>query len=242
VIGAAKTMNTRFLLRLVLDGTAAGLLLAALAYYWLDNTMHECIGTGMFLLVAGHNILNRRWYGRLLKMKRDGAGRINILLTLLLLLAMLVLLASSLLISRTVFAFLSLDGGFTARQVHMLAAYWVVLIVSIHIGMRWSIVMGALRNAFGFAAESRTRAAVMRVLTLVIALQGVNASLEMAFAAKLFLRPVLDMWDFNESAQGFFLNYLSIIGLYAALAHYATLWIRRRKRVAATANVGALQP
>jgi thiosulfate reductase cytochrome b subunit len=51
---------------------------------------------------------------------------------------MLLLLASSLLISRTVFAFLSLDDGFTARQVHMLAAYWVVPIVSIHIGMRWS--------------------------------------------------------------------------------------------------------
>lgn len=30
----------------------------------------------------------------------------------------------------------------------------------------------------------------------------------------------LDMWDFNESALGFFLNYGSIVCLYAAVVHY----------------------
>lgn len=53
-------MSPFFVIRLLLDFTAAGLLLAALAYWWLDNTSHELIGTGMFILLLSHNVFNRR--------------------------------------------------------------------------------------------------------------------------------------------------------------------------------------
>jgi hypothetical protein len=223
-------VNASLPLRLVLDVAAAAALFAALAYYWLDNTAHELIGTGMFLLLLAHNVFHRRWFGTTAKKARDPAGRLNLSLTLLLLIAMLVLLASSLLISRTVFSVVALEDGVTARQVHKLAANWVVLLVSIHIGLRWTIVMAALRRAFGVNTSSRARTAVLRVLALGLALHGVQASFEMLVGSKLLLLPVLDMWDFNESTPRFFLNYLSIAGLYAALTHYAMQWIQRLRR------------
>jgi hypothetical protein len=223
-------VNASLPLRLVLDVAAAAALFAALAYYWLDNTAHELIGTGMFLLLVVHNVFHRRWFGTTAKKARAPAGRLNLALTLLLLVGMVVSLASSLLISRTVFSFAALEDGVTARQVHKLAAHWVVLLVSIHIGLRWTIVMAALRRGFGVSTASRARTAVLRVLALGLALHGVQASFEMLIGSKLLLLPVLDMWDFNESTPRFFLNYLSIAGLYAVLTHYAMQWIQRTRR------------
>lgn len=223
-------MNRGLLLRLVLDATAAAALLAALAYYWLDNTAHELIGTGMFLLLVVHNVFHRRWFGTAAKRSRDGAGRLNLVLTLLLLIGMVVLLVSSVLISRTVFSAMALEDSVTARQVHKLAAHWVVLLVSIHIGLRWTIVMAALRRGFRLTSASRARTAVLHVLALGLALHGVQASFEMLVGSKLLLLSVLDMWDFNESTPRFFFNYLSIAGLYAVLTHYAMQWMQRRRR------------
>ena len=222
-------MNRRLLLRLVLDAAATAALFAALAYYWLDNRAHELIGTGMFLLLVVHGVVHRRWYGKI-REKRDGVGRANVALTLLLLVAMLVLLATSLMISRTLFSFLSVEDAVTARRVHMVAAQWVVLLVSIHLGLRWTIVMGALRKSLRLTEANPVRTVVLRVLAAAIGLHGVQASFDMLFGSKLLLLPVLDMWDFSESTPRFFLNYLSIVGLYASLIHYGSQWMQRRRR------------
>jgi hypothetical protein len=63
-----------FLFRLALDALAVGLLLAAIAYGWLDNAAHEIIGTVMFLLLIGHNLFNRRWYGTIANGRREPRG------------------------------------------------------------------------------------------------------------------------------------------------------------------------
>jgi hypothetical protein len=225
-------MNKTFLIRLALDFTAAGLLLIGLAYYWLDNTTHELIGTGMFLLIIVHNIFNRRWYGTASKSARDPRGLINIAIILSLLIAMVALLITSVMISRAVFSFLSLDGGFTARQIHTLAAYWALVIVSIHLGMRWSTIMSAMRGTLGIATNT-IRTAISRVIAVAIAVHGVRSSIEMGIGSKLSLQLSLDWWDFGESTSGFFLHLISIVGLYVFLAHYAMKCLQWKRRRAA---------
>lgn len=64
----------------------------------------------------------------------------------------------------------------------------------------------------------------------VLALKGIQASFDMGLASKLMWRYSLDMWDFNADIPGFFVNYLSIMGLYAALTHYALEWLQARRR------------
>jgi hypothetical protein len=214
----------------VLDFIAAGLLLAALAYWWLDNTAHELISTGMFLLVIVHNVFNRWWYSTITRGRRAPRGLITTVLNLSLLTVMLVLLITSLMISRDVFGFLSLGGGFTAREIHKLASYWALVIMSIHLGLHWSMVMGVLRSAFGIAKRSTVRTAILRVVAVIIAAYGVHSSFEMTIGSKLVLHPTLDMWDFEESTLGFFVHYTSIIGLYVFLAHVAVTWIQNRQR------------
>jgi len=43
----------------------------------------------------------------------------------------------------------SVWGGFTARQVDTLAAYWVLVIVALHLGQRWLIVAGGILYSIG---------------------------------------------------------------------------------------------
>lgn len=223
-------MSHVFLLRLALDFMAAGLLLAGLAYYWLDNVAHELIGTGMFLLIVVHNIFNRRWYRTIPKARREARGLVNIAITLSLLTAMVVLLVTSLMISRTVFSFLPLSGGYTTRQIHTLAAYWALIIVSIHLGLRWSMIMNTVRGAFGITTNSTARAVALHVIAVAIAAYGVQSSFDMGIGSKLVAHITMDFWDFETSTLGFFLHVMSIVGLYASLAHYAVKRIQNRKR------------
>jgi len=219
-----------FLLRLTFDFIAAGLLLVALAYYWLDNTFHEIVGTGLFLLIIVHNVFNRRWYKTIPTSVHEARGLINSSTIVLLALTMLTLLVTSLMISRTVFGFLALDGGFSTRQVHILVAWWALIVVSLHLGMRWSMLMNVARNLFGVKRPSAMRTAVLRVIAAAIAIQGVRSSLELGMGAKLTAELTTDFWDFNESTIGFFGHLVAIAGLYMAVAHYAFKWVQRGTR------------
>ena len=232
-------MNRTFLLRLVFDFVAAGLLLVALAYYWLDNTVHEIVGTGMFLLIIVHNVFNRRWYKTIPKSRHEARGLVNSSTILILAVTMLVLLVTSLMISRTVFSFLPFSGGFSTRQIHILVAWWALIIVSLHLGMRWSMLMNVARNLCGVRGASTTRTVVLRVIAAVTAIQGIRSSFDLGMGAKLTAQISIDFWDFNESTAGFFFHIVAIAGLYMAVAHYAMKWLQGRKRKAPAQVRGA---
>ncbi|MBY3233399.1 DUF4405 domain-containing protein [Rhizobium laguerreae] len=220
-------MTTVFRVRLLLDFVAVGLIIACLAYWWLDNLSHEVFGTALFALVIGHNVFNRRWYGNVRTGRRDATRILNIFTIICLAIAMLVMLSTSLLISRDLFSFLALDGAFAVREIHMFAGYWTLLIIAIHLGTRWMVVMNTIRSTLGLSSPSAARTMALRATAMAIAIWGVRSSLEMAFGSKLTLTYSLDMWDFNESMLGFFINYASIVGLYAALAHYVLSFISK---------------
>lgn len=219
-----------FLFRLALDLIAVGLVLVALAYYWLDNLTHEWIGTVIFLLVLVHNLFNRRWWATFAKARSDPLHVADRALTLSLLVSMLALLVTSVMISQTVFAFMSLDGGPTARQVHLLAAYWMVVFVSIHLGFRWQRVIVTARNVFNLTGESMARVIALRVVAIGISLYGLKSSFEMGVGSKLALQMSLEWWDFEASTMGFFWHWLSIVGLYTCLTHYVLQWKKSKTR------------
>ena len=223
-------MNSVFLSRLVFDLIAAGLLLFGFSYWWLGNVPHEVAGSAMFLLLIAHNVFNRRWYGTILKARHAERGLLNIAVTCLLMLAMLTLLVTSVLISNALSGAMSTYAGFTVRQIHTLAAYWVLVIVSVHLGLRWPMLMGVARKLTGITRPKATRTFVLRVIAIAIAVYGVWSSFELAIGAKLSMQVTLDWWNFEESVAGFFIHCIAIAGLYICLTYYAMKWLQGRKR------------
>lgn len=222
-------MRTSFLGRLVLDGTSAALLLVALAYYWLDNTAHEWIGTALFGLIALHNVFNRRWYAHLPRRRREAPSLLDMVLTFALLIAMLVLLITSVVVSQTVFGFLQIDDSFTARQIHAFAAYWATVFMAIHIGIRWGRVMNAMRGALGLSAASTRRTWALRLIAGSLALYGLQSAVALEIVPKLTLQMSLEWWDFEASSAGFFAGWLSIVALFAGIAHYSFTALQHRR-------------
>ncbi|CAK7255783.1 MULTISPECIES: DUF4405 domain-containing protein [unclassified Shinella] len=228
-------MSPVFLTRLFLDLLAAGLLLFAFSYWWLGNVAHELAGTAMFLLVIVHNVFNRRWYGAIPKARRDVRGLFNIVVTFLLLVAMLALLVTSVLISHALSGVMSPFGGFTVRQIHTLAAYWVLVIVAVHLGLRWPMLMGVARKLARITQPSAARTLVLRMIAILVAIHGVWSSFALAVGTKLSMQMTLDWWNFEESVMGFFVHCIAILGLYICLTYYAMKGLQLRKRRSAAA-------
>lgn len=216
-------------IRLILDFAGLALVVLCLAYWWLGNLSHELFGTALFALVIVHNVFNRRWHSNVARKLGDGPGLLNASAIACLATAMAVMLVTSVLISRDLFPFLSLDRAFAVREIHMFAAYWLLMILALHLGTRWTVVMNGFRGAFRIGPPNIFRSAALRLLTFAAAAWGVQSTVEMGFGSKLMLTYTLDMWDFNESILGFFLNYGSIVCLYAAVTHYVLSTMKRRK-------------
>lgn len=225
-------MNPVFLWRLALDASVAGLLLFAFAYFWQGNAAHEWAGAGIFLLLAVHNLFHRRWWAGLGKRPVARRGRFNTALTLVLLAGMLVLLGTSLVISETLFAGLRLADDFSARQVHAGIAYWLLLIVAVHLGLRWPLLMGVARKLLGIARPNAVRTLALRLIALATAVQGVFSAQVLDLRSRLLLQMSLDWWNFEASVAGFFGHCLAVAGLLICLTYYTLLWLQRRQRVA----------
>lgn len=230
-------MNVPFLIRLGIVLAAAVLMLLALPYYWQDNVFHEVAGTGMLVLVVVHNLFNRRWYAGLGRRPLDARSVVNRAVVLCLASIMLTLLVTSVMVSNTLCATLALDSSFRAKQLHALAAYWGLIIVAVHVGMRWTMLMGIARGVVGIKYANSARTWGLRLAAMAIAIQGIRSSFVLNIGAKLFLQPLPDWWDFGESSAGFFLHCFAVAGLYAAVSYYFVLWTQRTKRVRVTENI-----
>ena len=79
-----KTSN---MIRRIVDAAMSVLLLLLMAYQVTGEALHEWIGMGMTVLVIVHQILNRRWYGALLKGKYNAYRVLTTVINILLLLS-----------------------------------------------------------------------------------------------------------------------------------------------------------
>ncbi len=67
---------------------------------------------------------------------------------------------------------------------------------------------------------SRARRNILRILGTAIALYGVYAFFRREIPGYLFLRTQFVFFDFSEPLIFFFLDYLSIMGLFVWTGHY----------------------
>ncbi len=107
------------------------------------------IGTAMFLLLVLHHLLNRSWIRNLFRGRYSPFRAVQTLLVGLILPLMVLQTLSGVLLSRHLFTFLpGLGGAFAARSLHMLGAYWGLVLMSLHLGLHWSVVLAPFRKAF----------------------------------------------------------------------------------------------
>jgi hypothetical protein len=113
-------------------------------------------------------------------------------------------------LAATVASFFLLVSAASAQSDQMItvsrAGSQVLVIVSIHLGLRWPMIMVVARNLFGIANASAVHTLVLRVIAVAIAIQGVLSSFELDVGTKRSMQLTLDRWNFEESVSASFLH------------------------------------
>jgi hypothetical protein len=212
--------------RLALPAAMAIFLLLSLAYWWLDNLPHEIFGTAMFSLLAWHIAVNRIWFRNLFKGRYDLRRAITLVFHLLLIANMMVLLVTSIVISKSVFSLIPIPDSINLRDIHWFAAYWVMMIVGVHLGLHWSRVMAMARTTLRLSRMHPARTLMLRIAAALMMGFGVWSYLVLGVWAKLTFTYSLDFWDFTASVTPFFGYWAGVVGLPAIITHYGMMVLR----------------
>lgn len=224
-------MKPKAIIKLAVDVLMTLALLFLMGYHFWGEILHEWVGAGMFLLFIAHHILNGHWYKTLFKGKYNALRILTLCTTSLVLVSMLAQMYSGILMSRYVFDFLPFNGGMSlARRLHIIGAYWGFLLMSLHLGLHWNMILGMFRKAAGIKSKAKGRSIIAFVVGLVIAVYGLWAFIGRDFPTYLFLKSEFVFLDYSEAKILFYIDYLALMGLCIFIAHYSTKLIRKFKK------------
>lgn len=222
-------MKPKMVRKISIDFLMTVLLLLLMARQLTGESAHEWLGAGMFLLWIAHHILNLRWYGNLFRGVYTPLRAARVAVNLLLLLAMLGTMISAVFLSSDVFAFLPISGGVAlARSMHILCAFWGFVLMALHLGLHWGMILGMMRKAAGSIAAKPLRALV-RAAGAAIAAYGLYAFVANRLFDYMFLTTPFVFFDFERPVFLFFVQYIAIMGLFVFLAHYGASGLQKWK-------------
>lgn len=221
-------MKKAAVLKIIVDALMTLTLLFLMGYQLWGEAAHEWAGAGMLVLFLIHHILNRNWYRSLSKGRFTPMRVLQICVDVLLLVAMLAQMYSGIVMSRHVFAFLPIDGGMAlARKLHILGAYWGFILMSVHLGLHWNLFLGMAKRKMDTGKSSKGRGLTWFLIGLLIAVYGAFVFFGRGFPTYLFLRSEFVFLDYEEPILLFYLDYVSLMGLWVFLAHYLSKGLRK---------------
>lgn len=220
-------MNPKAICKTAFDFFLTVGLLLLMAYELIGQAAHEWIGTGMFLLCIMHHILNWNWIRNLPKGKYTAYRILQTIVIAFVFLSMVGLMISGVILSRHVFSFLSINNGQSfARILHMFCAFWGFVLMSVHIGLHLSMLMGVMRKVIHIPKPSMPRTIFLHTTALLITAYGIYAFFQRQIGSYLFLQKQFVFFDFNEPLVAFFADYLAIMGLFACIGYYVSNLLR----------------
>lgn len=190
--------------RLLIDFSMMILLLMLMAYSLIGETLHEIIGTLIFVLFIAHHIINRKWTSALFKGKYKPVRVFQTVINALLFIVMILQPISGILLSKHLFTFLPmLKITAQARKVHMLLSYWGFALMSIHAGTHLPPILNKLKKQ-----KSAVRITVYTIAVLWT-VYGCYAFVKRDIPTYMLMRSMFVFFDFSEPRAYFFFDYIS---------------------------------
>lgn len=210
--------------KISIDAAMTLALLLLMAYGLVGEAAHEWIGMGMFALSVVHHVLNRRWIQAVLWGRYTPLRIVQTALAGLIFLCMVGSMVSGIVLSRHVFAFLPKHGGYElAGKLHILCAFWGFVLMSLHLGMHWSMMLAMMRKHL---TPFKPRTWCLRLLAYLWAAYGAVAFVRREVWRYLLLKSHFVFFDYTEPLVRFLLDYLAVMSLFV-LAGY---WLARALR------------
>ncbi|MDD2957147.1 MAG: flavodoxin [Lachnospiraceae bacterium] len=203
-------------IKMIIDVLMTFLLLFLMASQVTGDKYHEWIGAGMLLLFLLHNGLNGKWYKAIFKGKYSAQRVLRTIVNLAVLAAIILTGYSGVVLSRHLFAFLPIEGGMaTARRLHLSCSYWSFVLMSIHLGMHWSVVIGKMKM-------NTTVSWMIRTAGIALALYGAILFGQNEIFHNMFLQNEFTILDYETSAVYVILQNLAMMSTWIFVGHYLT--------------------
>ena len=190
------------------------------------SPVHEHIGVLLFVVWGVHIYANRRWYKAVFRGKYKAFRVVQTAVNCGVLVCAVFLAVSGVMLSNHVFAFLGIESGASfARTAHLLASHWYFVFISLHIGLH----VGVIFNRLKLFPKSHGSVIAARIIVVLVSAYGIYAFIERGLWKYLTLQQPFFFLDLERGYVLFFVDYIAIITLFAAVLHYATKFLIKNK-------------
>lgn len=221
--------------KIAVDICMTAVLLLLMAYSLVGDMLHEWLGTGMFVLFVIHHILNSRWWSHIVKGRYTKFRILQVAIVIAVLLSMAGSMASGVVLSRYVFAFLPVQGGMSlARNLHMVCAYWGFILMSLHLGIHWSMMVGMVKKFI--KKENKPFTWTLRIIAVLIAGYGIYAFIKREILSYMLMEKQFVFFNFEEPLLLFILDYMAVMGLFVFAGHYISMALKNSVAIQGRGN------
>ncbi|MCD8054678.1 MAG: DUF4405 domain-containing protein [Lachnospiraceae bacterium] len=218
-------MKPKMKLKIAVDVAMTLLLILLMAYELVGEAAHEWLGMGICALFILHHVLNTGWSKNLLRGHYSVLRGVQTVLTAGVAITMVGSMISGLLLSEHTFSFFPIRSVYSyASRVHMLCAYWGFVLLSLHLGFHWNMMIGITKR---YLRTNRIRTWVLRGAAFAIAAYGMYAFVERDIGNYMLLRYHFVFFDFEEPLFFCVLDYAAVMGLFVLIGHYLSTGIKK---------------
>lgn len=108
----------------------------------------------------------------------------------------------------------------------MFCAYWGFVLLSIHLGFHWNMMIGIVKRHLRLTEVSIW---TFRGISFVLAAYGIYAFAKRDIGNYMLLRYHFVFFDFEEPFIFFVLDYVAVMGLFVLVGHYCAEGLRKLK-------------
>ena len=195
---------------------------------------HEVIGVALMVVWGVHLYANRRWFKATFRGRYNPFRITQAVVNYGMIICVVFLAVSGVMLSNHLFAFFGIESGASfARTAHLLASHWYFVFISLHIGMHVGVIYNRLKFALllewtrGSAFASWK--VVTRIIVALVSVYGIYAFVERGLWKYLTLQQPFFFMDMERGYILFFVDYISILALFATAMHYAAKFLIKHK-------------
>jgi hypothetical protein len=220
-------MPSKLRRRLLIDLILAIILIELMAFSPDGEELHEYLGVGFIVVLISHLIFQSQWLRKAFVTPFPSSKLIKLIVFVLLFIATILQLASGLQLASHLP--LHLSGPFsttTARSLHMGLAYWTLCLAGIHVGLHSASLSASLH----LNKLSTSLRLALRSIVFLLAVYGLHALIYRDVLSYMFMETHFASFDDDELRVFLYIDLVSMVTLWATLAHYALKLLPSRKR------------
>jgi hypothetical protein len=164
-------------IKIIIDIAMTIIFVLLMKVNFIEIALHELFGLGVFFLFIVHKLVNYKWIIGICKgfKKSTQKAKLMLVLDIILFIFVSIIIVSGVLISQTILLEIKATNLEFWSNIHHISAYLSLILLSIHIGLHWQMLMNIFAKMIGFKEKKPTRTIFARIVTLLIAIVGIRA-------------------------------------------------------------------